>query len=620
MAAAEFNERQGRTGGALLINATVYGAGATAGSAAEALRAAHSSGAGPSVYIGPSTDRGLHAAMPYASENGIVLVSAGSTAPSLAAGGDTVFRLLPSDRLEAEALARLAHSGGGGSVHTVLDNATYGPLLGGSLDDAALPPPQGGFFHAFGAALAFAAISPLSSTVTLAGGDGGGPYDAGAAAAALDASVRSASAGGSPASVVYLGSPEGLAALAERSALHPALSSASWFASSLSAGSPLLAGEGPAARFAAGAGLAAPLWSPPGTDAGRRIDSRLPGMGPNERNGAYAAYDAVLVVGAAAASASGGRGGGTTDTAAIADGLPEAAADHTGALGDIALDYAGDLWVPAKYDLWTVAQPGGRWRRRRRRVGAAAGRARRGARMLDHPDARKDRLRANRLWADVQAPSPDDSEHGPAAVRAGGPVGDALARRLAWRMRAGRPAVAAGRTLRDTHRARRPVLGPCRERHDARPRARGGQPGARMVQAQPGGVRGPAAGADHAVRYVRGQVQLIPANPSMWTLHKRSWAGYLVAQSPFLRLRTPLPQASTAVFCNKVSCAVCIKQDAGRASHAIARGQAWPDRACRQGGEGGRQAARGRAQGRPRRRQKRRSGRGGRKAARGRAG
>ena len=128
MSAAEFNERQGRTDGALLVNISAYDAGgAAAGSAAGALRAAHSSGAGPSVYVGPSTDRGLHAAMPYAAENGIVLVSAGSTAPSLAVEGDTVFRMLPSDRLEAEVLARLAYGRGDESVHMVIDNATYGP-------------------------------------------------------------------------------------------------------------------------------------------------------------------------------------------------------------------------------------------------------------------------------------------------------------------------------------------------------------------------------------------------------------------------------------------------------------------------------------------------------------
>ena len=96
-AAYAFNERQGRTEGALIVNATAYDAagGAAAGpAAAAALRAAHAGGSGPSVYVGPSTDRGLHAAMPYAAGNGIVLVSAGSTAPSLAVEGDQTFRLL----------------------------------------------------------------------------------------------------------------------------------------------------------------------------------------------------------------------------------------------------------------------------------------------------------------------------------------------------------------------------------------------------------------------------------------------------------------------------------------------------------------------------------------------
>ena len=361
-AAYAFNERQGRTDGALLINATSYDAGWTAGSAAAALRSAHSSGAGPSVYVGPSTDRGLHAAMPYAADNGIVLVSAGSSAPSLAVEGDLTFRLLPSDRLEAEALARLAYSGGDELVHAVLDNATYGPQYGsgdrGGLADADVPPPQGAFAHAFGAALASAAISPLSGTVTLAGGADGAPYDAAAAAAALDASVQAASASGArPTSVVYLGSPEGLAALAGSSASYPALSSASWFASGLSAGSDLLAGNGSAAGFDASSGLSAARWSPPSSAAGQEIDSRLPGLGPGERNSAYAAYDAVIVVGQAAVAAAAGLGssGDVPDAAAIAGALPAAAAAHDGALGDIALDHAGDLWVPAVYDLWTVA-------------------------------------------------------------------------------------------------------------------------------------------------------------------------------------------------------------------------------------------------------------------------
>ena len=348
-AAYAFNERQGRTPDALLVNASVHDAGTTAGSAAAALRAAHAAGAGPFLYVGPSTDRGLHAAMPYADEHGIVLVSAGSTAPSLAVAGDRTFRLLPGDALEAAALARLAHNAGAESMHAVLENATYGPAV-----TYGVPPPQGRFSHGFAAALADSGVPPLSGTITLAGAKGA--YEAAAAAASLDASVR---AGSAPAAVVYLGSPEGLAALAESSAEYPALASAPWFASGLSAGSGLLAGDGgaapsaPAPAFAPQLGLSAVRWSPPATGLALEIDSLMPGADSRARHGAYAAYDAMLILGTAASAVR-----GTLDAASVADGLPGAAAAYAGALGDIALDPAGDLWVPATYDLWTAAQAG----------------------------------------------------------------------------------------------------------------------------------------------------------------------------------------------------------------------------------------------------------------------
>ena len=248
-------------------------------------------------------------------------------------------------------------------MHAVLENATYGPTAAaGSLDDANLPPPQDRFVHGFDEALSYAGVPSLSGTVSMGGA--AGSYAAAAAAEALDTSVRSGSPGGgsssgSPAAaVVYLGSPEGLAALAEASAGYPALASAPWLASGLSAGSALLAGDGTAAAFAAQAGLEAARWSLPDNDLARGIDSRLlpPGADAGMRHRAYAAYDAVFLLGTAA-SASGARDG-AVDPAAIANLIPGTAAAYAGALGDIALDYAGDAWVPAKYDRWTVARGG----------------------------------------------------------------------------------------------------------------------------------------------------------------------------------------------------------------------------------------------------------------------
>ena len=367
-AAYAFNEEQGRADGALLLNATAYGAGGTTAAvagpaaAAAALQAAHAGGAGPSAYVGPSTDRGLHAAMPYAAASGIILVSAGSTAPSLAVEDDTVFRFLPGGRLDAEALARLARTAGAQSMVAVLENATHGPptAAGSSLDDAT-PPPQDRFSRAFDAALAYAGVPTLSGTIALEGaaGGGGGPYEAAAAAEALDAAVQAARS--APVAVVYTGSPDGLAALAAASASYPALASAAWIASGASANSSLLAGDGPAAAFAAQAGLEAVRWSIPASGLSRAVDSFVsPGADAGARHRAYAAYDAMTVIGtAAAAAAAAETRGDTPAAAAVAELIPGAAAAYDGALGDIALDYAGDLWVPAVYDLWTVGRPGG---------------------------------------------------------------------------------------------------------------------------------------------------------------------------------------------------------------------------------------------------------------------
>ena len=312
--------------------------------AVDALRLAHAGGGGPDVYVGSLGDRDLHDAMQYAAESGIVLVSTDSAAPSLAVEGDRTFRMRPSDGLQASALARLALRAGAGSVYAVLENASYGPA--GRPD---VPPPPGRFSHGFAAALADSAVPYLGATITMAG-EGGRSAAAAAAAAALAGAVRADDA--PSAAVVYLGSPEGLAALAAHAAGHPDLTSAQWLASDLSAGSGLLAGGGIAARFAASTGLTAVEWSAPENELTREIDSRVPHRLAGIPRQNYAAYDAVAVLGAAAA------GAGGTDAADIAGRLHAAAAAYDGALGDIVLDPAGDLWVPAAYGVWTVRQAG----------------------------------------------------------------------------------------------------------------------------------------------------------------------------------------------------------------------------------------------------------------------
>jgi ABC-type branched-subunit amino acid transport system substrate-binding protein len=58
------------------------------------------------IVIGPSTSAAVGAVKEYADENGILIVSSSSTAPSLAIPNDNVFRFVPDDTHQAEALAK----------------------------------------------------------------------------------------------------------------------------------------------------------------------------------------------------------------------------------------------------------------------------------------------------------------------------------------------------------------------------------------------------------------------------------------------------------------------------------------------------------------------------------
>ncbi|HJU94631.1 MAG TPA: penicillin-binding protein activator [Nitrososphaera sp.] len=58
------------------------------------------------IVIGPSTSAAVAAVKEYADKNGILIVSSSSTAPSLAIPDDNVFRFVPDDTHQAEALAK----------------------------------------------------------------------------------------------------------------------------------------------------------------------------------------------------------------------------------------------------------------------------------------------------------------------------------------------------------------------------------------------------------------------------------------------------------------------------------------------------------------------------------
>lgn len=59
------------------------------------------------IVIGPATSAELEAVKEYADKNDIIIISHSSTAPSLAIEGDNIFRFVPNDLQQAEAISRV---------------------------------------------------------------------------------------------------------------------------------------------------------------------------------------------------------------------------------------------------------------------------------------------------------------------------------------------------------------------------------------------------------------------------------------------------------------------------------------------------------------------------------
>ena len=76
----------------------------------KALKALQSQGI--RIMIGPEQSQSLAKVREYADQNGIILISCASTAPSLAIGNDTTFRLVPDDATLAHLLAFLMRRDG----------------------------------------------------------------------------------------------------------------------------------------------------------------------------------------------------------------------------------------------------------------------------------------------------------------------------------------------------------------------------------------------------------------------------------------------------------------------------------------------------------------------------
>ena len=72
----------------------------------------HLTGKGIRIVIGPATSAELEATQDYANSNGVLLLSPSRPAPSLAIPGNNVFRFVPDDTHQAQAISQLMWNDG----------------------------------------------------------------------------------------------------------------------------------------------------------------------------------------------------------------------------------------------------------------------------------------------------------------------------------------------------------------------------------------------------------------------------------------------------------------------------------------------------------------------------
>jgi branched-chain amino acid transport system substrate-binding protein len=308
---------------------------------------------GVHVVIGPQSSAEVSAVRAAARSLGVVVVSQGSTAHSLAISGDNVFRLVPDDRREAEALVALLKRDG---IKAIVPAWRDDPGNSGLVSSVR------GRFQAQGGSVR-AGVRYATDETTFAN-----------TVAQLRAQVGAARAGGKK-TAVYLAAFDEVVELFNAAAKDPVLKSVAWYGSDGVALSRALIGDRTAASFAAARGYPNPIL---GLDAAaarrsatlrRRVRAKL-GHDPDAF--ALTTYDALQIAVRAAE-----RAGGAGNTTRFKRAFARTANGYRGVTGTIRLNAAGDR-AYGSFDFWSVCPQGGSfaWRKTSAYLASGVGRGR----------------------------------------------------------------------------------------------------------------------------------------------------------------------------------------------------------------------------------------------------
>jgi branched-chain amino acid transport system substrate-binding protein len=287
-------------------------------------------GEGVQIFIGPQSSSEVAALKPFADSAGVILLSQGSTASSLSILDDNVFRLVPDDSHEGQAVVALLAEDG---IQTVV------PLWREDAGNQGLHDAVETQFQAQG------------GTVTAGDHYPPGTTDFSARLQAIKSQIDEAvAASGAGAVAVYLAAFEESSAIFAQASEDPAFAQVRWYGGDGTVQSAAVVADPTSAAFAAATAFRAPTYGL--GDELLQQDAGLIGT-IADRSGfppdafTLAAYDALHVATLAAAAV------GLGDIGTYRSELFTQAGAYTGATGATALNPAGDRAV-GDYDFYQV--------------------------------------------------------------------------------------------------------------------------------------------------------------------------------------------------------------------------------------------------------------------------
>jgi branched-chain amino acid transport system substrate-binding protein len=298
---------------------------------------------GVRIVIGPATSADVQEVEDYADKNGILIISPSSTARSLAVQGDNVFRFVPDDTHQAQAVSRHMWQDGVRVVVPIWRTDVYGNdivsavkedfrMLGGKVLDGIGYIPRTGDFSTSLNRINFIIwdqdLRSLSSKVTQAVAQYGADKVG-----------------------VYLVAFDEVVPIFIEAQNQPVLSMVKWYGSGTSALNNKLVRNIDAAMFAAKTGFVNPIYGVDNNNSYKfkLVDNQIQEMiGRVPRSYAEVAYDAFWV-----AALTENATAGTKDINSLKKTFLQIADSYTGITGNTSLNEAGYRKY-GDYDFWAV--------------------------------------------------------------------------------------------------------------------------------------------------------------------------------------------------------------------------------------------------------------------------